>query len=148
MNMPLIVTRCCDCGLGTNTAGEWYMVKNSIWEQAWRGRRKAWHAVLGQAVLCIGCLEKRLGRTLVASDFTKAEVNDPHKRNISERMRDRLAAVDPAPLQRKRGRSKESTPRRNVVHYDDRQHSARSPENFSRTNPNQGVKHHGPTGFV
>ena len=37
------------------------------WEQAWAGRRKSWHgAVPGQEVLCIGCLEKRVGRTLIA----------------------------------------------------------------------------------
>jgi hypothetical protein len=108
MKIPVIVTRCCDCSLGTNTAGEWYMVKHSVWEQAWLGRRKAWHAVPGQEILCIGCLEKRLGRTLMACDFTDTEVNDPNKHNISERMRNRLTTVDPMPLKRKRGRPKGS----------------------------------------
>jgi hypothetical protein len=30
----------------------------------------------GQQVLCIGCPEKRIGRTLMARDFTDAPVND------------------------------------------------------------------------
>jgi hypothetical protein len=35
---------------------------------------------VGVEVLCIGCLERRLGRTLCASDFTNAPINDPHSR--------------------------------------------------------------------
>ena len=42
-----------------------YMVKDDVWEQAWCGRRKSWHGKIpGQEILCIGCLEKRLGRTI------------------------------------------------------------------------------------
>jgi len=90
MMWPTIVTRCCGCGVGTNVLGEWYMVRDTVWELAWRGRRKSWHNVPGQSVLCIGCLEKRIGR----SDFTDAPVNNPDKGEISDRMRARLAATD------------------------------------------------------
>jgi hypothetical protein len=31
----------------------------------------------GGDFLCVGCLERRLGRTLLASDFTKASINEP-----------------------------------------------------------------------
>jgi hypothetical protein len=32
-----------------------------VWEQAWAGRRKPWHGkVIGQEILCVGCLEKRI----------------------------------------------------------------------------------------
>ena len=72
MTAPLIRTRCCDCGAGAIQLGEWYHVRDTVWERAWRGRRKPWHYVSGQSVLCIGCLEKRLGRTLSAGDFTDA----------------------------------------------------------------------------
>jgi hypothetical protein len=55
MKTPLIVTRCCDCGLGCITAGEWYAVRDTLWELAWRGRRKSWQTMApGQMVLCIG----------------------------------------------------------------------------------------------
>jgi hypothetical protein len=96
---PRITTACADCGVGTITLGEWYMVKDELWERAWIGRRKSWHhqlldgvvdVVPGTEILCIGCLEHRLGRTLVACDFTDAPVNDPDKPTISDRLRDRL----------------------------------------------------------
>ena len=115
--MPTIVTRCCDCGLGTNVAREWYMVKPKVWEQAWAGRRKDWHNVPGQSVLCIGCLEKRIGRTLCATDFARAAVNDPEG-DISDRLRQRLIATKSQPLdgappvKRKRGRPKGSKDKR------------------------------------
>jgi hypothetical protein len=100
--MPDIVTRCCDCGVGTNVLGEWYAVNDAVWEEAWRGRhRYSWaRCVPGQEVLCIGCLEQRLGRTLCAGDFTDAAVNKTKlcftgglMLRMSERMRDRLTAT-------------------------------------------------------
>jgi hypothetical protein len=88
---PVVVSACADCGVGTHTIGEWYMVKDDVWDQAWRGRRKSWSGKApGQEVLCIGCLEARLGRTLTAGDFTNAMINDPRKNNMSKRLRDRL----------------------------------------------------------
>jgi hypothetical protein len=102
---PLIVSACADCGIGTIQLGEWYMVRDEIWEQAWCDRRRSWQVLPGQEVLCIGCLEKRLGRTLMAGDFTDAQVNDPNNRYISERMRDRLTSTE---CRRRRGRPKGS----------------------------------------
>jgi hypothetical protein len=90
---PLILSACADCGVGTIRLGEWYLVRDDVWEQAWHARRKSW---------------QRLGRTLVAADFTAASVNDPHKNIISERMRDRLVAADSTPLRRRRGGPKAS----------------------------------------
>jgi hypothetical protein len=87
---PLCTTNCVDCGIGTITAKEFYMVKDDVWEQAWHGRRKWWYRkVYGQEVLCIGCLEERIGRTLTKDDFTDAPVNDLVKRNMSDRFFDR-----------------------------------------------------------
>jgi hypothetical protein len=109
MQWPLIVSACADCGVGTIRLGEWYMVNDDVWEQAWCGRRKWWHALPGQEVLCIGCLERRLGRTLVAGDFIPdVPANDPNKRIMSERLRERLTTADSTPLKRKRGRPKGS----------------------------------------
>jgi hypothetical protein len=116
--VPTIVTRCCDCGLGVNVAREWYMVTPKVWEEAWAGRRKGWHNIPGQSILCIGCLEQRIGRTLCAQDFANAVVNDPEG-DISDRLRDRLRATETYPLNaglnlppviswRKRGRPKGS----------------------------------------
>jgi hypothetical protein len=94
---PTIVTRCCDCGLGTNVAREWYMVKPKVWKEAWAGRRKPWHELPGQSVLCIGCLEQRIGRTLCADDFADTVLHD-REGDISGRMRQRLAATKSRPL--------------------------------------------------
>lgn len=89
-----MASACVDCGVGTISIGEWYTVCDTVWELAWRGRRKSWHGkVPGTEVLCIGCLETRLGRTLTADDFKPgAPVNDPDKGNMSPRLRDRLTA--------------------------------------------------------
>lgn len=108
---PRMTTGCVDCGIGTDTLGEYpYMVRDDVWEQAWAGRRKSWQCprpdgriVEGQEVLCIGCLEKRLGRTLVASDFTDASCNTPNKPRASQRLRDRLTATV---SRRRRGRAR------------------------------------------
>jgi hypothetical protein len=43
------------------------MVNDEVWEAAWACRRKSWHALPGQEILCIGCLEKRIGRTLTGA---------------------------------------------------------------------------------
>ena len=64
-------TPCHDCGINTlpldfPDRAEWYMVTNKIWKA---------HGC-GEGFLCIGCLEKRMGRTLTAKDFTVCPVND------------------------------------------------------------------------
>jgi hypothetical protein len=87
---PMCITNCADCGIGTLTLGEYYMVHDDLWEQAWAGRRKSWHCLPGQEYLCIGCLEERLGRTLLWCDFTDVPINDPDNPAISERLRDRM----------------------------------------------------------
>jgi hypothetical protein len=89
---PLCTTNCADCGIGTITSGEFYMVKDDVWERAWRGRRKWYHKVYGLDILCIGCLEERIGRVLTKDDFTDAPVNNPVKTKVSDRLFNRLTA--------------------------------------------------------
>jgi hypothetical protein len=85
---PVVLSACADCGVGTITLGEYYMVHDEVWEQAWCGRRKSWHGrVMGQEILCIGCLEARIGRRLTAADFA-CWMNT----RKSERLRDRMTA--------------------------------------------------------
>ncbi len=40
-------------------------------------REEVWSAVGGDDYLCVGCLERRLGRELCAEDFAELEVNQP-----------------------------------------------------------------------
>ena len=98
----LITTNCADCGLGTLWS-EWYKVRDEVWDQAWAGRLKPWHKLPGQQILCIGCLEQRLGHTLMSCDFTSEPVNNPSDPDMSDRLRDRLTTE---PVKRKPGRSK------------------------------------------
>ncbi len=88
---PVHLTHCADCGVGTGTLGEYYMVKDDVWKQAWAGYRKS-YPVPGQEILCIGCLERRIGRMLMKCDFTDVPVNDlkhgPWHRSV--RLIDRL----------------------------------------------------------
>jgi len=58
---------CLDCGVNTADNYEYYMVKNKIWRKA--------HPE-DDGMLCIGCLEVRLGRVLTHKDFTSAPIND------------------------------------------------------------------------
>lgn len=62
---------CDDCGLLTapdDGPHEWYTVLDSIWEASGMGP---------EGILCIRCLEARLGRTLVKCDFMDAVLNRP-----------------------------------------------------------------------
>lgn len=82
---------CKDCGVNTNDIGEYYMVLDSIWKEAGMGKED------GAGMLCIGDLEKRLGRTLTAKDFMpNVPVNIPDLvpwLTHSERLRNRLSVV-------------------------------------------------------
>jgi hypothetical protein len=46
---------------------EFYLVKDSVWRDA--GMPKATHNKHSGGSLCVGCIEKRLGRRLVPEDF-------------------------------------------------------------------------------
>jgi hypothetical protein len=78
-----VMTNCVDCRWDTINLGEWYMVRDDVWEQACRREPKP-------AYLCIGCLEERLSRTLTPDDFIDAPVNDPTDKRSSSRLRARL----------------------------------------------------------
>lgn len=75
--------RCLDCRVDTGKAHEHYFVSTSIWL-----------TVVGsnKGMLCVGCLEGRLGRKLVKADFTSAHINNPRLYPMSDRLRNRLEA--------------------------------------------------------
>lgn len=57
---------CLDCHVCTFCINEYYMVYRRIW-------KKINPKING--MLCIGCVEKRLGRKLNTKDFTKCSLN-------------------------------------------------------------------------
>lgn len=90
---------CChDCGAevlspapGVRT--EWFMVTPAVWHAAGAAKR---------AVLCVGCLEARLGRRLHRGDFTDCPLNDLNRHQPdkawwwrTDRLVDRMTAPSP-----------------------------------------------------
>ena len=75
---PLVDFSCEDCG---SDYDEHYMVQNDIW--------KAYGA--GDGMLCIGCLEKRIGRKLHRQDFIDLPINEINPETQSLRLQDRLS---------------------------------------------------------
>lgn len=56
---------CIDCGMET-IPEEYYMLHDEVWGEA--NPKK-------EGMLCIGCVERRLGRSLNKDDFTSALIN-------------------------------------------------------------------------
>lgn len=88
---------CNDCGMLTAPEGapdEWYEVRDEVWLAA---------GMTVQGILCIGCLENRLGRELSARDFENAALNDPAFGWHSDRLNDRLRRAEPPATQLRLG---------------------------------------------
>ena len=71
---------CRDCR--TNTFHEYYMVNNDLWDTAVRG--------LKRMMLCVSCLEKRLGRKLVPTDFTECHLNRYPDKSATKKLLNRF----------------------------------------------------------
>jgi hypothetical protein len=89
---------CGDCGVDTTPqppregTWEWYVVWDGVWQAA--GMPVNDEAEFsGEGVLCVGCLEHRLGRRLRAADFTAAPVNWPGSALHTPRLRSRLTPL-------------------------------------------------------
>lgn len=74
---------CHDCGHDTDALGEYYMIDDDLWCDAIAGD---W-----AHMLCVGCVEHRLGRRLAADDFTHAPVNGEYGKSL--RLKQRLRAT-------------------------------------------------------
>jgi DNA-directed RNA polymerase subunit RPC12/RpoP len=61
--------RCLDCGMDTSSAnpGNYYLLHNVLWEEITTLQEQ-------DAMLCVSCASKRLGRPLVAEDFAVTPV--------------------------------------------------------------------------
>ena len=76
---------CLDCGVDTQEIDEYYMVDWPVWEEATGG-------IYGgppNGMLCIGCLETRLGRELTPDDFLPAPINQgffPQSARLKKRL--------------------------------------------------------------
>lgn len=57
---------CLDCGVNTDEIGEYYMLTSEVWKEAVPDLT---------GMLCISCVELRLGRQLWPEDFMDAPLN-------------------------------------------------------------------------
>lgn len=74
---------CLGCGECTLELDEYYMLRDEVWRAANPSSR---------GMLCIGCVETRLGRRLAPSDFSDCALNELPRRHIrSRRLVERLA---------------------------------------------------------
>lgn len=74
---------CKDCGENTAAINEYYMVLRRLWNFYAPGVR----------MLCVGCLEKRMGRELQPGDFHPCRVNEHNRVHGSPRLRARLRGL-------------------------------------------------------
>lgn len=72
---------CLDCSVNTLALKEYYMVHPQLWERVVPNSDE-------EAFLCVGCMENRIGRKLVSTDFPDVPVN--YLPNKSARLLDRL----------------------------------------------------------
>ena len=76
---------CLDCSVHTDEIGEYYMIDFDLWNQIHPANK---------GMLCIGCVEERLGRQLRAKDFIDALINQVGGMfQQSDRLIDRLNAI-------------------------------------------------------
>ena len=72
---------CLDCKIDTGKIREHYFIETELWL-----------SVVGSksGMLCVSCLEKRLGRKLSPADFPQVHINNPKLYGMSARLLDRL----------------------------------------------------------
>lgn len=68
---------CLDCGVDTGKINEHYFIKTDLWLSV-VGSKKG--------MLCVNCLQNRLKRPLVKSDFTNSYINSPRFEPKSQRL--------------------------------------------------------------
>jgi hypothetical protein len=73
---------CMDCQVDISKIGEHYFIKTDLWLSVVSSNK---------GMLCIGCLEKRIGRLLTKADFTDCYINNPKFSGMSKRLLNRLA---------------------------------------------------------
>jgi hypothetical protein len=75
--------KCSDCGECTQCMDEYYMLKDEVWHSAITARSKP-------SILCIGCVESRIGKLLTKDDFAPVPLNEMPFWPRSERLKTRL----------------------------------------------------------
>jgi len=105
VNSNRAIFECLDCGVNTHRIREYYMVRNSVWDpmtrRVWKWVNIPGHGLQwcsSDGMLCVGCLEQRLGRTLTYKDFTNCLVNRWHNVQRSIRLQQRMMSNRSKPI--------------------------------------------------
>jgi len=77
---------CVDCGIDTWDSGHFYMVEDHVWELA-RTRND-------NEMLCMVCLERRIGRYLKWIDFPIVPLNQHFMNNIQRHLDDKYIQAE------------------------------------------------------
>ena len=72
---------CMDCGVNTSEIKEYYTLRDEVWLEA---------NPVDFGMLCLGCVETRLGRSLVRTDFDMEALINQGCFGRSDRMLNRL----------------------------------------------------------
>lgn len=74
-----------DCGINTSWLNEFYMVNDELWESLTTEKQH-------DGMLCVGCIERRLGRELGREDFHSywRSILVPPQYKLSARLRARM----------------------------------------------------------
>lgn len=73
--------KCITCDINTFYIHEYYMIQDDLWKKV-NPKKKG--------MMCIGCVELKLGRTLTSGDFPDYPVNSLNFFRQSERLVNRL----------------------------------------------------------
>ncbi len=72
---------CLDCYIDTSKANELYMLQDETWKLTGLGK---------VGMLCVGCIESRIGRKLTATDFNNSYLNNYRTASKSARLVSRM----------------------------------------------------------
>jgi len=76
-----------DASFSSGWQGDWFMVKDKVWQLGQRASECRF--------LCVGCLESRIGRKLLADDFRRSAKVNFHPQQ-SAKLRRRMRGLKPA----------------------------------------------------
>jgi hypothetical protein len=78
---------CLDCQLDTGQANEYFMLRDDVWALTGLSSQ--------DGMLCIGCIERRIGRRLERADFAAVKMNHPKVFPMSQRLLERIGVDGP-----------------------------------------------------
>jgi len=86
---------CLDCGINTGPTQEYFMLRHELWRRLVARRDRG-------RMLCLRCVELRLGRGLCGRDFLQVPINRMQA-SVCDALAQRLAAEVPAKLKANEG---------------------------------------------